>query len=88
MALGCIPVALEHAPRTVLSLIRIDAYSLVLCGAIVASSLLVTLLCGEYLRAHEKRSEAFYPCLPSASLECLLLRQARTSLRSSRAGDT
>ncbi len=53
-------VSAEYAPRTVASMIRVDSYSLFFSGIILAASLLVTLLCGEYLKFHEKRSEAFY----------------------------
>lgn len=53
-------VAAGYAPRTVGNMIRVDAYSLFFSAVILAASLLVTLLCGEYLKSHEKRSQAFY----------------------------
>lgn len=59
-AFGSVFVSLSHAPRTVASMLRIDAYSLFFGAVIIVASLLVALLCGEYLKSHEKRSEAFY----------------------------
>lgn len=53
-------VSAEYAPRTVASMIRVDNYSLFFSGIILTASSLVTLLCGEYLKFHQKRSEAFY----------------------------
>jgi NADH-quinone oxidoreductase subunit N len=59
-AFASVFVALPYSPRMVTPLVRIDAYSLVFAGVILAAAFLVTLLCGDYLRAHEKRGEAFY----------------------------
>lgn len=59
-AFGTVFVALPYAPRMVTPLVRIDTYSLFFAGVILAAAFLVTLLCGDYLRAHEKRGEAFY----------------------------
>lgn len=53
-------VAAGCGPRTVSSMIRVDSYSLIFDAVILAASLLVTLLCGDYLKSHEKRSEGFY----------------------------
>lgn len=66
LAFGAIFVALPYAPRTVLGLIRVDAYFLTFAGVLLVSALLVTLLSGEYLRSHEKRGEAFYVLLAFA----------------------
>lgn len=57
---GAVFVARGYAPRTAASMIRVDSYSLFFDAVLLAASLLVTLLCGEYLKNHEKRSEAFY----------------------------
>lgn len=59
-AFASIFVALPYSPTMVTPLVRIDAFSLVFAGVILAAAFLVTLLCGDYLRAHEKRGEAFY----------------------------
>jgi|LSQX01.3.fsa_nt_gb NADH-quinone oxidoreductase subunit N len=59
-AFASIFICLPLAPRTVTPLIRIDQYSLMMCGALLVVAALVTLLSFDYMRAHEKRGEAFY----------------------------
>lgn len=66
-------VAGGYAPRTVGNMIRVDAYSLFFDAVILTASLLVTLLCGDYLKSHEKRSEAFYVLLMFAVTGMLVI---------------
>lgn len=66
LAFASLFVAGQYAPHTVASLVRIDTYSLVFAGVILTAAMLVTLLCGEYLRSHEKSSQAFYVLLAFA----------------------
>lgn len=66
-------VVAGYAPRTIGHMIRVDSYSLFFDAVILAASLLVTLLCGEYLRSHEKRSEAFYVLLAFAVTGMLVI---------------
>ncbi len=59
-------VAGACAPRTVASQLAVDSYSLIFSGIILAAAFAVTLLSGDYLRAHEKNGQAFYVLLAFA----------------------
>lgn len=53
-------VAAVDSPRVVAGILDIDSYSMIFFGVIIVAGLLVTLLSGQYLQAHEKNSQAFY----------------------------
>lgn len=67
-AFGSIFAAYSYIPRAVTPLILVDRYSLYFNALILGVAFLITLLSRDYLKAHERRQEAYFVLLLFAVL--------------------